>query len=470
MKRLVISAISAVLFSTTASAQVVDQFTPVKVEIDSGVLVGNAENNIHVFRGVPFAKPPVGDLRWKAAQKPDAWPGERLALTHEPPCPQPVNPNGVSVNGGGVVGVQSEDCLYLTAFAPAQAEKAPVVLWLYGGGAFLGAGHLGSFNGTSNAQNGVITFSINYRLGALANFNHPALTKDADGKEPVGNFALTDAVEALEWIQRNAEAFGGDPNNVTIAGQSAGGAMVVNLLSIPSAKGLYHKAVIESGAILRPGGDTVAQAEQKGLVAMKALGLPENATAEQLRAVSAQSFTYNQKTRRGVASPLDKNFRPVSTLDALQAGNEIDVPVMVGSNSGERGFNSARTLAKLAGDDGAGAWLYNFAYVPSFRHTEWPNGAIHSGELIFAFNSFETSSWAASASGKANANDKAVGKMVNSCWLAFYKMDAKAKSFNCANGVSWPAYTEANDSAMLFTDKPKVVKSATLPDGPPRPE
>ncbi len=466
MKKLLMIFASFVLISTTAFAQVVEEFKPVKITVDSGVLVGNAENNIHVYRGVPFAKPPVGELRWRAAEKPNNWPGERLALTHEPPCPQPVNPNGTSVNGGGVVGVQSEDCLYLTAFVPEKAEKAPIVLWLYGGGAFLGAGHLGSFNGTSNAQNGVITFSINYRLGSLANFNHPALTKEAGQKDPLGNFALTDAVAALEWIQRNAEAFGGDPENVTIAGQSAGGAMVVNLLSIPSAKGLYQKAVIQSGSILRPGGQSLEEAEQKGLEAMQVLGLPENATAEQLRSVSAQSFTYNQATRRGVSSPLDGRFRPVSTLDAFKAGTEIDVPVMVGSNSGERGFDAARTLANYAGAKGAGAWLYRFAYVPSFRKSEWKNGTIHSGELMFTFDSLDTSSWAESKNGKANEKDRAVATLTNSCWLAFYKMDVDAESLICADGVNWPSYAETNDSAMEFTDQAQVVESKSRPNGP----
>lgn len=464
-KLLLIGAISAVLMIAAAQAQVVKEFTPVKVTLDSGVLVGNAENGIRVFRGVPFAKPPVGELRWKAAQKPDPWPGERLALTDEPPCPQPVNSDGKTVNGGGVAGVQSEDCLYLTAFAPANANKAPVMLWLYGGAAFLGANHLGSFNGTSNAQQGVVTFAMNYRLGSLANFSHPAITKTAGKNEAVGNFALTDAVAALQWIQRNAEAFGGDPNNVTIAGQSAGGAMVVNLLSIPSARGLYHKAVIESGSILR-GPQTLAEAEQRGVDAMKALGLPENATAAQLRTVSAQTFTYNEATRRGVASPVDGRFRTMTTLEAFEAGKEIDVPVLVGSNSGEGGFDAARRVARYAGAKGAGAWLYQFAYLPSFRRTEWRSGPIHSGELIFTFDSMDTSSWARSASGKANDADRAVAKLVNSCWVAFYKMDPKAKSLTCGNGVKWPAFTNANDNAMRFTDTTTIVKSKTLPNGP----
>lgn len=468
MKRYLTTFVLATAVAATAHAQYNPKREAVaKVTIDSGVLVGDVKDGVNVFRGVPFAKPPVGELRWKAAQKPDKWAGERTAFADEAPCPQPVNEDG-SPNGGGVSGVQSEDCLYLSVYAPANAKNAPVVLWFYGGGAFLGAGSLGSYNGTANAKNGVITIPINYRLGALANFSHPALTKAAGPKDALGNFALTDAVEAMNWIKRNVAAFGGDPNNVTIAGQSAGAAMVVNLLSIPSAKGLYHKAIIQSGAILRPG-QTMEDAEKRGVEAVKALGLSETATAKQLHEVSAQTLAAMEATRRGVTSPIDGRFRTISTVDAFKAGSEIDVPVMVGSNNGEPGFDAARTVAAYAGDSGAGAWLYNFAYVPGFRHDEWKNGAIHSAELMFSFDSMDTSGWARSAAGTVNAADRAVARVVNSCWIAFYKMDAKAKSFTCANGVEWPAYTEANDAAMKFTDKAQIVKSQGIPAGPPRP-
>lgn len=179
----------------------------VKATVDSGVLVGEAKDGVNVFRGVPFAKPPVGNLRWKAPQKPDKWLGDRAALAFEPPCPQPVNADQKTANGGGVAGVQSEDCLYLNVYAPANASKAPIVLWLYGGASYLGAGHLGSYDGTSNAKAGVITIPINYRLGALGTFSHPALSKEGGA---TGGYALMDAVAALEWVKRNAAAFGGD--------------------------------------------------------------------------------------------------------------------------------------------------------------------------------------------------------------------------------------------------------------------
>jgi para-nitrobenzyl esterase len=456
--------IGIVLVSALASVQAFA--APVKATLDTGVLVGESADGVNVFRGVPFAKPPVGALRWKAPQKPDAWPGERAAIADEPPCPQPVTRDG-KVNGGGVSGVQSEDCLYLTAYVPANANKAPIMLWLFGGGSFLGANHLGSFEGNRNAEEGVITFAINYRLGSLGMFSHPALTKEAGAKEGLGSYALMDAVAALEWIKRNGAAFGGDINNVTIAGQSAGGAMVTNLLSIPSAKGLYHKAIIQSGAAIGSG-KTLAELEPVGAQAAKSLGLPENATAAQLRATSAQTWVAGQATRRGTGAPIDGRFRTTSTIDALNAGTEIDVPVMVGSNNGEGGFDAARKLAQMAGDSGAGAWLYNFAYVPGFRQSEWKQGTIHSGELMFTFDSVDTSSWAMNASGKADYSDYSVAKQVHSCWIEFYKMDPKAKSFTCADGFTWPAYTEAGDDAAQFGAKPKLVKSKTIPNGPPR--
>jgi para-nitrobenzyl esterase len=468
MKRYWAGLVAATLLVTPAFAQTPSTAAkpgPVKATIDSGILVGESVDGVNYFRGVPFAKPPVGALRWKAPQKAEAWLGERAAVANEAPCPQPVNPDGKTANGGGVAGVQSEDCLYLTVYAPANAVKAPIVLWLYGGAGYLGAGHLGSYNGTSNAKQGVITIPINYRLGALGGFSHPALTKEAGPKDPLGGYALMDAIAALEWVKRNAAAFGGDPNNVTLAGQSAGAAMVVNLLSIPSAKGLYQKAIIQSGALLGPG-TPQATAEQRGVDGMKAIGLPANATAAQLRAVSAQTLYSNQPTRSALAA-VDGRFKTTSTQDALNAGSEIDVPVMIGSNSGEGGFDGARTIANLAGDAGAGAWLYNFGYVPAFRKTEWKDGAIHSAEIMFAFDSFDTSSWSASANGKADDADRAVGKRVNSCWVAFYKMDSKAKSLTCADGFTWPAYTDAADDAAQFLDKPKLVKSKTVRNGPP---
>ncbi len=439
---------------------------PVKATIDAGVIVGESKDGVNVFRGVPFAKPPVGELRWKPPQKPDAWTYERQAVQYASPCPQITNPDGVTANGGGVSHAPNEDCLYLNVVAPANANKAPILVWLYGGASRLGAGNLGSYDGASNAAHGVITVTPNYRLGAFGGFSHPALTKTAASNEGLGSYALMDAVATLEWVKRNAAAFGGDPNNVTLAGQSAGGFMVTSLLSVPSAKGLYHKAIIQSGAGLVPA-LSLEDAEKRGVEAMKAHGLSANSTAAQLRAVDASTIANTRATQGSLGTPVENRFMTSSTLAAMEAGTEIDVPVMVGSNNGEGGFDGARRLAAFAGDTGAGAWLYQFAFVPEWR-PEWKQGAIHSAEIMYAFDSLGTSGWAKGPNGAADDVDRAVADRVNSCWVAFFKMDPKAKSLTCADGFSWPAYTAANDEAAVFGEKPKVVKSKTLPNGPPR--
>jgi para-nitrobenzyl esterase len=259
---------------------------------------------------------------------------------------------------------------------------------------------------------------------------------------------------------------------VTLAGQSAGGVAVMSLLSISRAKELFHKAIIQSGANTRPD-PKLPDAEKSGAETATALGLAgADATATELRSVSAQSLVSAYAALRSASTPLnsfpiDDRFKTISTIDALNEGTELDVPLMIGANSGETGLDAARTVAQLAGDSGAGAWLYQFAYVPEFRSAEWANGAIHSAELLFSFDSPDTSSWAASAGGKLDDDGRAVAKRVNSCWVAFYKMDPQAKSFTCADDFTWPAYTDADDDAVRFEDVPKLVKSKTLPNGPP---
>ncbi|MEM5516803.1 carboxylesterase family protein [Henriciella sp. AS95] len=429
------------------------------VETPKGRLIGEDMGDVHVFRGVPYAKAPVGDLRWKAPQPVDAWDGDRTVIEVQAPCVQPMVADPSEPNGGGVVGVKSEDCLYAQVTVPEGAEKAPVMLWMHGGAGFLGAGHLGSYDGTANAKNGVITVSINYRLGPMGYFAHPALTAEGG---PTGSFALMDAVGALEWIQENIASFGGDPDNVTIAGQSAGGVMVINLLSTPSAEGLFDRAIIQSGAFVSPG-RSLEDGEALGQKGAMTLGLPADATAEQLRNITAQTYTYNPSLRAGVSGVIDGQFQTISAKEAFEAGEEIDVPVLIGSNAGERGFSSATKVAAMTGDEGAPAFLYNFQMMPDFRKEKWVNGPIHSAELMYTFDSLETSSWGA---GKTDESDEAYADLVNSCWTAFMKMDVSSKTISCADGFEWPAYNEADQAVAVFADEITVGDASEIPDGP----
>ena len=450
----------AILCIPAVLAQMPPAPTPVVVDVEQGSLSGGTSDGVNVFRGIPYAAPPVGPLRWKPPQPVPAWRGIRTATANEPACAQPVDPDPSVPNFGGVQGAQSEDCLYLTLFAPANATRAPVVVWLHGGAYFLGAGSLGSYDGTANARDGVITVAVNYRLGSMANFTHPALAAEGD-PEGTGNYALMDTVAALEWVRDNIAAFGGDPSNVTVAGQSAGGGLVTGLLSLPAAKGLYYKAVIQSGSLLRPDRDE-GEASEAVVKALGDIGLGADSSAEDLRSISAQTLVATPSLMRGFYLTTNA-WNPNATGDALKAGTEQDVPVIVGANAGEGGFDNARTLAAEAGDTGAPAFLYRFDHVPGFRAAEWTNGPIHSAELMFTFDSIDMSSWGGP---KADAADRGLADQMQSCWTAFYKMPAGSREIRCADGFVWKPYGADRQVAIFDTDGPAMAPAADMPDGP----
>ena len=213
------------------------------VETTSGALQGSPEGNAIVFRGVPYAQPPVGELRWRAPE-PARLDGVIVADSFGPACLQPVNEDG-SPNYGGYAGPVSEDCLTLNIWAPQGATNAPVMVWLFGGGGVVGAGSLPTYHGDAFARDGVMLVSINYRLGGLGGWAHPALTAEKAGG-PNANYALMDAIAALRWVKENAARFGGDPDNVTLFGESAGATMTANLVTSPLAEGLFEKAIFQS--------------------------------------------------------------------------------------------------------------------------------------------------------------------------------------------------------------------------------
>lgn len=460
--------ISVALWPTTGLAQMPVPIDPASVKTVNGALSGSRENGVLVFRGVPYAAPPIGELRWRAPQPVADWPGERAASAHEAPCVQPVDLDTTKANFGGVNGAQSEDCLYLTIHAPQAAKGAPVMVWFHGGAFFLGAGHLGSYDGTANARQGVITVSVNYRLGAMANFLHPALDAEAGAaggaraSEPRGNYALQDSVAALQWVRANIAAFGGDPANVTIAGQSAGGGIVTNLLSLPAAKGLFAKAIVQSGSLLMPDRDPAA-AKDMAVKALATIGLDESVEAKDLRAISARTFAASTALRSGFFFTSDETYKPRPTIAALKDGSEYDVPLLVGANMGERGFAAARTFASLAGDSGAPAFLYRFDHTPAFRVPEWKSGPIHSAELMFTFDSIDLSPWGGD---KADATDRAIARQMNACWVAFVRQPKAARTIECGNDFAWKPFGQAGETAVFGSKGPVMTNGRDMPDGP----
>lgn len=243
---------SVLAWSSSALAQT--------VRTAAGEVAGVTADGVAAWKGIPYAAPPTGPLRWAPPQPASAWRGVREAIAAGPACPQPDRGDG---GGAGAPPAQSEDCLTLNVFAPAGAKNLPVMVWIHGGAFRLGYGGAPIYDGAAFAHQGVILVTINYRLGLLGFFAHPALAAAAKPGEPLGNYGLMDQVAALRWVQENIAAFGGDPRNVTAFGESAGGSSLVYLLANPATKGLFAKAIVESGGGLqRPGG--LADAERRG--------------------------------------------------------------------------------------------------------------------------------------------------------------------------------------------------------------
>ena len=346
--RLGLFAVAASLSIT--SAQAAD--APVgatSIRIADGVLNGVTDaGGIMSFKGVPFAEPPVGDARWTPAKPVRPWTGAKDATKFGPACLQrtKLTPQEMA-SVGAVPPATSEDCLTLNVFAPAKADKPlPVMVWIHGGGHTAGAGSLDFYDGTRFARDGVILVSINYRLGLLGYFAHPSLSKSADVGAPLGSYGMTDQLEALRWVQRNIKAFGGDPAQVTVFGESAGAQSTLTLLTVPAAKGLFARAVVESSYI---GGafPTLAEAEATGAGIATALNLKgADATAADLRGLSGEALIAAQNQME-LGPIVDGRLLPKRPADALAAGEAQGVPVMIGSNSDEGSVNGGKAEGAL---------------------------------------------------------------------------------------------------------------------------
>jgi para-nitrobenzyl esterase len=306
--------------------------------IDSGAVQGTRTNDIVVYKGIPYAAPPLGDLRWREPQPVTPWEGVRLADTFAPACLQ----KGVSMPGETPPTV-SEDCLYLNVWTPAGKPTGhlPVIVWIHGGGYSNGSASMPLYWGDRLARKGVIVVTIAYRLGPLGYLAHPELTQES-AHHSSGNYGLMDQVAALEWIQRNIGAFGGDPKRVTLAGQSAGSMAVSMLMTSPRAKGLFQRAIGESGGLFEPlelaPGYWLANAEHDGQKYMASLGV---ASLQELRRIPAADLLGG--TANAITHPVIEPYvLPLSPYDAFTSGRQNDVALLIGSNAAE-----ARALADV---------------------------------------------------------------------------------------------------------------------------
>lgn len=334
--------IAAVLcaLASTASAQPAASRA---VTTDLGQVSGATADRIEIFKGIPYAAPPVGKLRWRAPQPAAKWKGVRASDKFGPACMQPIAAPGAP---GPKREEMSEDCLYLNVYrpagAPAQAGKPlPVMVWIHGGGLTGGAAHNPLYDGTHFAQGGVVLVSINYRLGYFGFFAHPALSKANADDGLLGNYGLLDQIAALQWVKRNIAAFGGDPNNVTIFGESAGGLSVDGLMVSPLARGLFHKAISQSGygrgqfvRLTEPSSNSPRSGEQEGLDAARAAGAAGTDLAA-IRAIPAEKVLEAGKDLRTVYFILDGKTFTEDMWTTFRAGREAPVPLLIGSNSQE---------------------------------------------------------------------------------------------------------------------------------------
>lgn len=320
------------------------------VETASGPVRGEHDpvSGITVFRGIPFAKPPVGSLRWKAPQAAEAWEEVRDCTAFGPSCPQPA---------GGIVqsikGPQSEDCLYLNVWVKqggeSDKEKRPVMVWIHGGGFSIGSGSQSQYDGRAFAADGAVVVTINYRLGPFGFLAHPALSKESP-QGVSGNYGMLDQIAALKWVQANIGSFGGDAGNITIFGESAGAVSVGCLLASPLAEGLFHRAILQSGSAAMTqtlGGDVETSAEGAGIQVARQLDIasPDSDSAEtaaSLRKIPAEDLLKAANPRVGLFGKgeqfwpcIDGYVLPESPIDAVAAGHHHDVPVMLGTNADE---------------------------------------------------------------------------------------------------------------------------------------
>jgi para-nitrobenzyl esterase len=346
------------------------------IRIASGLISGlyNERTGVSIYKGIPFAAPPVGELRWKAPRPAIPWKGvkECTAFSASPMQPRPVPFLFLGPEFVVPQSPLSEDCLYLNVWTAARSskEKRPVMVWIYGGGFLTGGAAAPGYSGEALAGQGIIFVSFNYRLGIFGFFSHPALTAESPHHSS-GNYALMDQIAALDWVKKNISAFGGDPDRITIAGQSAGSASVNCLLASPLAKGLFQAAIGESGSLvlenpllrMRP----LKEAEKEGEKLAEKL---HDSTLRQLRALSAEDL---EKKGSGFYSPtIDGYVMPLSVAETYRQNKQTHVPLMIGWNGDEGiilSIESKENFAKQAAQFGADSGLFK-KYFPSATDSE----------------------------------------------------------------------------------------------------
>ncbi|HLN20549.1 MAG TPA: carboxylesterase family protein [Bacteroidales bacterium] len=468
---------------------------PAPVRIETGLVQGRYENGLTVYRGIPFAAPPSGGLRWKPPQPASKWEGIRQTDKFAPG----------PIQGGNPPSGKSEDCLYLNIWSPAKSasDRIPVLVWIYGGGFNAGATSELNYSGENLAKKGVVLVSIAYRVGQLGFMAHPELSAESRYKVS-GNYGLLDMIAGLEWVQKNISMFGGDPGKVTIFGESAGGIAVSMLCASPLAKGLFHGAISQSGGSFGPPRVTtypgenlklLADAEEAGLEYMKSAGVSSIA---ELRKVPADKLP----AIRGLSWPIiDGWVIPDDQYKLYEEGKYNDTPVLAGYNSDEgASFSPPKTpeeyisgvrlrygkyaddlikayptdaerVPKTARDltrDAAFGWhtwiwarLHSktaktkFYYYYFDQHPEYSKdsprygyGSPHGQDVAYVFGHLNRSD------SQLTESDYKISEAMADYWTNF----AKTGNPNGAGLPEWPAFSDSNPVVMYFGPVPHTGK------------
>ncbi|OME88721.1 MULTISPECIES: carboxylesterase/lipase family protein [Paenibacillus] len=470
------------------------------VQTKDGHIQGSSENGVRVWKGIPYAKPPVGPLRFRAPVPPDSWDGIKDTTAFSPMCLQPIESTS-SMLGGGVTKTVSEDCLYLNVWAPLNtpAEPLPVMVWIHGGTFITGSGSLPSYNGTSFVLRGdVIVVTINYRLGPLG-FLHLS----PYGESFASNTGLLDQIAALQWVRDHIEAFGGDPKRVTVFGESAGSMSIAALLAMPAAKGLFQRAIMESGAaqVMAP---EQAQMITAGL--LKELDITPD-KAHQLESLTGeQIFEAGERLKKRIGPGVSMIFQPVlephtlphDPLQAIQSGWAKDVPILIGTNLDEGALffrpdmplvkedDLVRTVEMMTGIQDAAPITKEYPYSidghaqimtdlyfwrsalqfasAQSKHTpvwmyrfDWtlPNHpvlgkAMHALEIPFVFN---TLGLFQNIGVQVDAGTQALSDRMQDAWIAFARNGSPD-----TEALPWPAYDLASRSTMIFNNDSRIIE------------
>ena len=473
------------------------------VHTAGGDVRGFIDAGINVFRGIPFAGDVSGQGRWRPPGPAPHWQGVRDGTRHGPICPQSTQKRNGVVAPWLASFAMAEDCLNLSVYSPnvRPAAKAPVMVWIHGGFARIGTGS--RHDGKALAERGVVVVTINYRLDRLGLFAHPALSA-SQPDAPLANYGLMDMAAALQWVHDNIRAFGGDPGNVTIFGQSSGGVAVTALMTSPMTRGLYHRAIAQSGAMANlevdrhisldyPGSPSL---EKDGLAMATKLGIsPAGNNPAQLRALPWESIiAYTDSQPAGALIPVtDGRVIPGNVDRAFAAGRQNPTPLMIGSTSWEQslvvkfnlplplmlrgvpadevhaaypgvddktlvgewfadsGFHApARFLALQVAAHGEPAWVYRFSHVSADKQNSQP-GAAHSDDVPCLFEPIGLASMTDDETGKA------IGKIMTGYWSNFARTGDP-------NGPGLPRWTRAraDDLSVMVLDLPATMQPDPL--------